>query len=140
MNVWRQLPRAIKSYLVVGSSVYLLELAIILTAQASGASSLVAVGLSFWIGLMISFVLQKFITFGDKRTHHRLVIAQLLAVTGLVIFNFGFTLVVTKLLSSLMPAVVCRTLAIGITTLWNFYLYKTRIFKQSEASLGRDLV
>jgi len=49
-----------------------------------------------------------------------------------VLFNFGFTLALTKLLEHVLPAVVTRTLAVGMTTLWNFYLYKTRIFKSAD--------
>ncbi|HEX7633419.1 MAG TPA: GtrA family protein [Candidatus Saccharimonadales bacterium] len=119
-------------YLVVGVSVYALELIVIVIAQQLGASSVVAVGVAFWVGLVISFTLQKFVTFGDKRTHHKVVIPQLLATTALVLFNFGFTLVVTKLLADVVPAVISRTLALGVTTIWNFYLYKTRIFKSEE--------
>lgn len=122
-------------YLLVGGSVYVLELVVIVVAQALGASAVVAVGLSFWIGLVISFLLQKLLTFGDKRTHHKVLIPQLAAFSLLVLFNFGFTLLVTKLLSSVIPAVLTRTLALGITTLWNFYLYKTRIFKKDPAVL-----
>jgi putative flippase GtrA len=121
-----------RNYLIVGVSVYIFELIIILVAVTAGASSVVAVGLSFWLGLIVSFVLQKFVTFGDKRTHHKILIPQLAAVTVLVLFNFGFTLLVTKLLAPPLPAVLTRTLALGITTLWNFYLYKTRIFKTDE--------
>jgi putative flippase GtrA len=121
-----------RRYLVVGVSVYLFELLVIVVAQRQWhASSVVAVGLSFWLGLMVSFGLQKFVTFGDKRTHHRIVLAQLATVSLLVVFNFGFTLLLTKLLSGVVPAVICRTLALGMTTIWNFYLYKTRIFKTS---------
>ncbi len=138
-SIWQGLSSSMKRYLVVGVSVYLLELAIIVVAQRAGATSVEAVGLAFWIGLIISFGLQKFVTFGDKRTHHKIVIAQFLAVTALVLFNFGFTLMVTKLLSHVIPAVICRTGALAITTLWNFYLYKTRIFARSEDSLGRDV-
>ena len=120
---------AMKKYLAVGISVYLLELLVIVVAQALGASAVVAVGLSFWIGLMVSFGLQKFFTFGDKRTHHKVLVPQVTAFSILVLFNFGFTLLIAKLLSNVIPAVISRTLALGITTLWNFYLYKTRIFK-----------
>lgn len=123
---------AMQRYLVVGVSVYALELIVIVIAQQLGASSVVAVGVAFWVGLVISFTLQKFVTFGDKRTHHKVVIPQLLATTALVLFNFGFTLVVTKLLADVVPAVISRTLALGVTTIWNFYLYKTRIFKSEE--------
>jgi putative flippase GtrA len=117
-------------YLMVGGSVYVLELAVIVVAQHwFGASAVVAVGLSFWIGLVVSFVLQKLVTFSDKRVHNKVLLGQIIAVTLLVIFNFGFTILVTKLLQRHLPAVITRTLALGITTLWNFYLYRTRIFK-----------
>jgi putative flippase GtrA len=116
-------------YLVIGGSVYVLELLVIFGAQRLGASALLAVGLSFWIGLIVSFVLQKLITFSDRRLHHRVLVPQVVAFSLLVLFNFGFTLGVTKLLGGHSPAAVSRTIALGLTTIWNFYLYKTRIFK-----------
>jgi len=124
-----------RRYLIVGVSVYLLELLVIILAQWWGAGPLLAVGLSFWVGLLISFGLQKFVTFGDKRTERRVTSLQFLAFSALVLFNFGFTLLVTKLLANVIPAVLCRTLALGITTLWNFYLYRTRIFKTSDTGI-----
>ena len=120
-------------YLVIGGSAYVLELLVIVTAQKLGAGSLLAVGLAFWVGLIVSFILQKIITFGDKRMHHRVVLAQSAAFLVLVFFNFGFTLIVTKLLIGVMPAVACRTLALAITTTWNFYLYKKKIFTGDDA-------
>ena len=120
-------------YLIVGGSVYVFELLVIVAAQALGASAIVAVGLSFWLGLVVSFALQKVVTFGDKRTHRKILLPQLAAFSLLVLFNFGFTIAVTKLLANAVPAVACRTIALGITTVWNFYLYKTRIFKNGEA-------
>jgi len=119
-------------YLLTGGSVYLLELVIIVVAQAMGASPVTAVALSFIIGTTVSFIIQKFFTFGDKRTHHKIVATQALAVALLVAFNFGFTVLATKLLENILPAIVVRTLAIATTTLWNFFLYKTRIFKKSD--------
>ena len=119
-------------YVIIGGSIYVFELVVIVVAQWRGASAVVAVGLSFWLGLIISFALQKAVTFGDKRMHHKVLIPQVAAFSLLVLFNFCFTLLVTKLLSSHIPAVATRTLALGITTIWNFYLYKTRIFKTDE--------
>ena len=121
-----------RRYLVIGGSVYLLELVVIVVAQGLGTSAVVAVGLSFWTGLVVSFGLQKIVTFGDKRLHHRVLLPQIIAYSLLVLFNFGFTIVVTKLLISVIPAVATRTLALAITTLWNFYLYRTRIFKTDD--------
>ncbi len=117
-------------YLIVGGSVYVLELVIIVVALRLGATPVQAVTLSFLIGLVVSFMLQKLFTFGDIRMHHKVVIPQVIAVVLLVLFNLAFTLVVTELLQHVLSAVATRTLALGITTIWNFYLYKTRIFNQ----------
>jgi len=122
-------------YVVVGGSVYVVEVAVILLAQGWGAGPVLAVAIGFLVGLTLSFILQKFFTFGDRRTHHRIVIAQVVAVMLLVLFNFSFTLLSVKLASPPFPAVVVRTLALGITTLWNFYLYQTHIFSNPEDTL-----
>jgi putative flippase GtrA len=122
-------------YLLVGGSVYVLEIAIILIAQHQGASAVVSVGLSYVIGTTVSFGLQKLVTFGDKRMHHKILIPQAVATALLVVFNFGFTLLATKLLANVFPTVVTRTLALLTTTIWNFYLYRTRIFKSSADEL-----
>ncbi len=128
-KIRRLLNRPAGRYLFVGGTVYVLELIIIVLAQHAGASSVVAVAISFWVGLIISFILQKLFTFGDKRTHHKILIPQVIAVSLLVLWNFSFTVLVTKLLY-VVPPTVTRTLALLITTIWNFYLYRTRIFKE----------
>jgi putative flippase GtrA len=122
-------------YVVIGGSVLVFELLMITVLKHFGASTLVAVGLSYWLGFMVSFVLQKTITFGDRRMHRRVLVPQMVAFAALVVFNFGFTLAVTAVLQDDLPAVVIRILAVGITTIWNFYLYKTRIFKSADEPL-----
>jgi putative flippase GtrA len=122
-------------YLIIGGSVYLFELAVIVVAQWLGASAVWAVAISFCLGTAVSFFLQKLVTFGDKRMHHRVLIPQLVATALLIVWNLGFSVLLTKLLQRHSPAVVTRTLAIGITTMWNFYLYKTRIFKNNNKEL-----
>lgn len=126
------LQRPFGRYLIIGGCVFLFELAVIVTAQQLGAGPVLAVGLSFWLGLIVSFALTKFITFSDKRTNHRVLLPQIAAVSLLVLFNFGFTLLVTDQLTKHEPAIVSRTLTLGITTIWNFYLYRTRIFKTDD--------
>jgi putative flippase GtrA len=122
-------------YLIIGGSVYVFELLVIVVAQKLGASAPLAVGISFCLGTTVSFLLQKFITFSDKRMHHKVLIPQLAATALLIIWNLAFSVVLTKLLEHHAPAVVTRTLALTVTTLWNFYLYKTRIFKTSDEDL-----
>lgn len=126
------LGRPIGRYLIIGGSVFLIEIIIIIVAQSFGASPTLAVSISFWLGLIISFVLTKLITFDDKRVHHRVLLPQIIAFSLLVLFNFGFTLLVTSWLQDVVSPVVTRTIALGVTTIWNFYLYRTRIFKTIE--------
>lgn len=125
-----RLNKPVYRYLLIGVSVYLIELLVIFLATRNGMSSVAAVALSFWIGLILSFLLQKVVTFRDHRTHHKIIFNQLLAFGLLVLFNFGFTILVTDLFSPSIPPAVSRTIAIAITTIWNFYLYKTKIFSK----------
>ncbi len=124
------LKRPFGRYVIIGGVVYLLELIIIISLQRLGLSPTPAVAIAFWSGLSVSFLLQKMVTFGDRRLHHRVLLPQVLAFSLLVAFNFSFTILMTSLLSQFLPATVIRTIALGITTIWNFYLYKISIFKQ----------
>ena len=127
-------------YLIVGGSVYLFELVVIIIAQRRGAGPVLAVALSFILGTLISFLLQKLVTFDDRRMHHRVVVPQLIAACILVAFNFGFTVLVSKLLADIVPALISRTIALLLTTIWNFYLYRTRIFKNTAEELLKNTV
>lgn len=123
-------------YLIVGGSVYVFELLVIIVAQAYGAGPVLAIALSYILGTLVSFFLQKILTFGDKRMHHRILIPQLIATIVLVAWNFCFSLLVAHILAHHTPAIISRTIALGITTIWNFYIYKTRIFKNDEELLN----
>ncbi|HUC89249.1 MAG TPA: GtrA family protein [Patescibacteria group bacterium] len=135
LKIFKFLQHPLGRYLVVGGGVYILELIIIVIAQKVGANPVLAVGISFWLGLLVSFAVQKFVTFGDKRMHRRVLTYQVLAFSLLVLFNFGFTILVTSVLSPQVPAVASRTIALLVTMLWNFYLYKTRLFKNDNATV-----
>lgn len=125
-------------YLIIGGSVYVFELLVIVLAQALGASAVWAVALAYCLGTLLSFFMQKLLTFGDTRMHHRILVPQLIAASLLVLLNFVFSVLVARLLQHHWPAVASRTLALAITTLWNFYLYKTRIFKNTNAEILVD--
>ena len=122
-------------YLIVGGSVYLFELAVIVDVQSLGASAVWAVAVAYCLGTTLSFFMQKLVTFGDKRMHHKVLIPQMIATALLIVWNLAISVVVTKLLQHHLPAVVTRTIALAITTIWNFYLYKTRIFKTGAEEL-----
>lgn len=124
-------------YLIIGGLVYAFELVVIVVAQQLGASPVWAVAISFCLGSLVSFFAQKLITFGDKRMHRRVLIPQAIAIGLLLTWNLAFSVLVTKLLQNVLPTVATRTLALGVTVIWNFYLYRTRIFKNyNEIAVG----
>jgi len=126
-------------YVIIGVGVYIFELLVIFVSQSLGAGPVLAVTFGFWLGLILSFGLQKFVTFGDKRMRHQILLPQILAVSLLVLFNFGFTVLATQLFAALLPVAVIRTLALGITTIWNFYLYRTHIFISTSTVASEEL-
>lgn len=130
------LKRPLYRYLIIGGSVYIFELLVIVIAQRMGANAPVAVAISFSLGTIVSFFLQKMITFDDRRMHHRVLVPQLIATALLIMWNLAFSVLLTKLLENHAPAVITRTMALGVTTIWNFYLYKTRIFNKETELLG----
>ncbi|MBP9853220.1 MAG: hypothetical protein QG629_440 [Patescibacteria group bacterium] len=130
-----KIPRQAGRYISVGLIVFGFEILVIWLGQKAGLSPVLAVAIAFVSGTLLSFLLQKFFTFGDKRTRHVVVGLQLLATGLLVLFNFGFTVLATALLQDIFPAILIRSMALAITTVWNFYLYRTHIFSNEVPRL-----
>ena len=120
-----------RRYIAVGLVVYAVELLCIYVYRQFSQNTTAAVAVSFWVGFVLSFLLQKFVAFQDNRTQKGLIGTQFTAYFLLVVFNFGFTILITRALDSVAPIYLTRTFALGITTIWNFYLYKTRIFAKA---------
>lgn len=131
-------------YCVIGGVSYLLEL-IILFGLVKGLSlqRTVATGIAFWFGLITAFVLQKVFAFKDYSKEVKSLSKQGVVYGILVIWNYVFTLAVV----SLMPKeflLFSRTLALIITTLWNYFIYKHLIFgkkslKQILSGLAKQI-
>jgi len=116
-------PKAMR-YLFVGGLAYLFEMtALYILRYYFDFSNVVSVAVSFWIGFVMAFTLQKFVTFQnhEKQAHH--IRRQLVLYSALVAWNFAFTLVCAKLLSSYAPVMVIRTASIIVITSWNYYFY-----------------
>jgi len=115
-------------YLAIGASVYIVEVVTILSIEHLGGSSFAAVTASFWLGVVLSFALQKAVTFQDHRLHHRVLTRQIIGYGLLLLWNYGFTLLMVAWLSPYLSTVTIRTIAILITTIWNYYVYRTHLF------------
>ncbi len=118
-------------YLFIGVVSYVVEVAaLLLLVKTLPISSTLAVALSFWVGLITSFTLQKYVAFknigGDRKAFGK----QVLSYGALVLFNYGFTLLFVGLLSPVLGLILTRTLALLLTVSWNYLVYQ-RIFKKN---------
>jgi len=115
-------------YIMVGGTAYLFEMGVLIALHDGlHIRAVASAALSFWAGFIAAFLMQKFITFRNHSRHKKALTKQLVAYSGLVAFNYGFTLAAVALLHDNLPVVVVRTGVIITTTLWNFVLYK-RLF------------
>lgn len=117
-------------YIAVGGAAYICEISTLLVlTRIFKFSGFKAVAVSFWVGFVVAFVLQKLITFQNYDNSAPEVGKQLGLYSLLVGWNYGFTLLAVNALQSLAPVLVIRTFVILIVTFWNYYLYK-HIFRQ----------
>jgi putative flippase GtrA len=93
-----------------------------------GTNDITAVAISFWVGLIVAFVLQKIFTF-NERSRGRKVVKQSILYGLLVLFNYLFTLFFVGIFTDYIDVVIARTLALIITTIWNFLIYNNYLFK-----------
>ena len=120
-------------YLFIGGVSYVFELAVLYAvANGLGFGPTIGVAVSFWIGLVISFILQKTLAFKNKATSKKHLLKQSLVYGTLVAVNYTFTVMFVTLLEPHMGLVISRTLALIITTGWNFILYSKIIFKNTD--------
>lgn len=124
--------KSIIRYIFIGGSSFLIELGVIFFAtHLFDTSPLIAVAISFWIGLVVSFVLQKVITFQNKEKKPEKLAYQMTAYGILIVINYTFTLFVVATLENSIGAYEARTLALAITTVWNYLIYQKIIFKKN---------
>ena len=116
-------------YIIVGGTSYAIELSVLLLlVHVLHFNTTLAVSIGFWLGLVISFLLQKFLAFKNTDTRARRLTIQTVYYALLVLFNYGFTLLFVHLLEPFIDLSIARTLALIITTAWNYIIYKKVIF------------
>lgn len=121
-------------YLLIGGVSYLIELSVLLfLAKVLLFTPALAVAYSFWVGLVASFFLQKYIAFKSKNGDKKTIGKQAVLYGALVLFNYVFTILLVGLLADLIGLVMARTLALLLTVSWNFLLYSKVIFKHTSS-------
>lgn len=123
-------------YLVVGVSAYLMEMAVLFGLHDGlGLSPVTSVAISFWFGLVIAFVLQKFVTFENHDKKVRVVSYQLTLYGCLVAVNYLITLLATKHFTPRYSVFEIRTAVIALGTIWNYVIYNRFLFKIKPVEL-----
>lgn len=112
-------------YLFIGGLSFVIEISVLFALnQLLHVPPTISVAISFWVGFIIAYILQKLVTFQNKEKSKRALAKQLAGYTLLVLWNYGFTLLVVELFQNNISVVVLRTIVIVITTIWNYALYK----------------
>ena len=123
--------KRIAHYFVVGISVYMLEMMILfMSIKLLGLSDEISVTISYWFGLISSFISQKILVFRNKSYHPLHLSRQALGFAILIIWNYFFTLGMVNYLTPRFSVLIVRTVAIVIITTWNYKLYQL-VFKIS---------
>ncbi len=112
-------------YLFVGGFSYLVEMACLYGLHNGlGLSPTISVAISFWVGFVVAYLLQKFVAFENHDRSKKAVARQLIGYSFLVGWNYLFTLVVVGLFEHMTSIFIVRTIVIIITTLWNYAFYR----------------
>lgn len=118
-------------YILVGGGSYVIEMGLILfLTYLVHVNPVLSVGIAFWFGLVISFVLQKIVAFGDTSKSKKQLTTQTIQYAVLVGVNYLFTLLFVWATTSLIGIFFARTIALAITTTWNYVIYSKVIFKK----------
>jgi len=129
--ILKRIPRQFVTYLFVGGTAYLFEMGILfLFSEVLHFSDVISVGMSFWLGALFAFMLQKIITFNNRTKAPKIVGKQLVIYGALLAWNYFFTLGVVAFFADTTSVFILRTIAIGVIVLWNFLIYRTFIFNE----------
>lgn len=126
------LSRSLVRYVLTGGVGFLVEIAVILLfVHVLRTSAIIAVAVSFWVGLIASFLMQKLFTFRNAERTAQALTRQTALFAVLVVVNYLFTLLFVALVNPIwdLPTVT-RACALLITTAWNYFVYKHVIFRR----------
>ncbi len=120
-------------YVVVGVSAFLVEyISFLVLFRQLGLSIVGANILSFVFGLMSSFILNRLWTFNDASHRHKTT-KQFGMYTLLAVINLALTIAIVQVLVNLdIRADISKLLAMVVTSLWNFILFKLVIFRYQD--------
>jgi putative flippase GtrA len=129
MNAFKRLHRIqLLRYIVAGGLSYGIEIScLFIFLNIFHFDPILSVGISFWVGFIVAYVMQKILTFQNTDRTKTIVAKQLGLYSLLVGWNYMFTILVVGTFKTIVSVVILRTIVIAMTTCWNYIVYK-RIF------------
>lgn len=111
-------------YITAGLLSLLFEITLLLVlSKIIGLKPILAVSISFWLTLLVSFGLQKLFAFQDYQKTIKSLSKQLGGFSALVGFNYFFTLAVVAMFPDSW-LIFSRLLSLSFITIWNYFIYK----------------
>ena len=116
-------------YIIAGLTSLLFELVVLWFAHdVFSLSTQISVSISFWVGLVVAFMLQKFFTYKEHTKTFRVVSKQMVLYGLLVAWDYVFTLLFVSLFAPYITIYIARLLSIVFIVCWNYLIYKKYIF------------
>jgi len=116
-------------FLLVGGSAAATEyISFICIAYLLGITVLVANVVSFLIGFIVSFTLNRSWVFksdGDRQK-------QILSYAALAMVNLVASTAIVSVLAHMMPAFIVKVFAMGCIAIWNYFIFSKYIFVQAK--------
>ncbi len=126
-------------YVFVGGITFVFDIAVLVGMYYGlGTSRALAASASFWSGLMFSFLLQKLVAFQDYQKEVKAISKQALSYGILIAFNYALTVFIVSLFPG-KDIVYSRTLAVAITTIWNYFIYKKLVFREPRKTKKAEI-
>jgi putative flippase GtrA len=117
-------------YIFVGGIAYIVDIAVLIGLyEGVHTSRALAAAVSFWAGLIVSFIMQKFVAFHDYQKELKAISRQAVWYGLLIAFNYTLTIIIVSLFPG-RDIIYSRTLAVALTTLWNYLIYRHIIFRK----------
>lgn len=116
-------------YAIAGLASLLFELVVLWFAHdVFSLSTQISVSISFWAGLVVAFMLQKFFTYKEHTKTPGVVSKQMVLYGVLVAWDYIFTLVFVSLVAPYSTIYIARFVSIIFIVSWNYLIYKKYIF------------
>lgn len=120
-------------YIIAGLTSLLFELVVLWFAHdVFSLSTQISVSISFWTGLAVAFMLQKFFTYKEHTKSVDVVSKQMILYGILVAWDYIFTLVFVSLVAPYSTIYIARLFSIVFIVSWNYLIYKKYIFVGHE--------